>query len=92
MIQNEADGADWVHMLSSSTETDHTLLGRCRGMKSSVQNIAHEQFTLVLTAPPQYCWVHNIWVASRRKRKEEEFNIVVGFRYAQKNVKVFSHQ
>ncbi|XP_075893838.1 meprin A subunit alpha [Nelusetta ayraudi] len=30
MIQNEADGADWVHMLSSSTETDHTLVGRCR--------------------------------------------------------------
>lgn len=32
MIQNETDGADWVHMLSSPTETDHTLVGRCRDL------------------------------------------------------------
>ncbi|XP_034017605.1 meprin A subunit alpha [Thalassophryne amazonica] len=30
MIQNEDDGADWVHMLSSPTDMDQTLAGRCR--------------------------------------------------------------
>lgn len=31
MIQNEGDNADWVQTLSSPTEPDHTLVGRCRG-------------------------------------------------------------
>ncbi|XP_026196444.1 meprin A, alpha (PABA peptide hydrolase), tandem duplicate 2 [Anabas testudineus] len=30
MIQNEDDNADWVQMLSSPADTDHTLSGRCR--------------------------------------------------------------
>ncbi|GAA6233893.1 meprin A subunit alpha-like [Lates japonicus] len=30
MIQNEDDDADWVQTLSSPTDTDHTLAGRCR--------------------------------------------------------------
>ncbi|XP_034554759.1 meprin A subunit alpha [Notolabrus celidotus] len=30
MIQNEDDNADWVQTLSSSADTDHTLVGRCR--------------------------------------------------------------
>ncbi|XP_054617721.1 meprin A subunit alpha [Dunckerocampus dactyliophorus] len=30
MIQNEDDGADWVQMLSTPADTDHTLAGRCR--------------------------------------------------------------
>lgn len=30
MIQSETDSANWVHMLSSPSETDHTLEGRCR--------------------------------------------------------------
>lgn len=31
MIQNEQDNSDWVQTLSSPTEIDHTLAGRCRG-------------------------------------------------------------
>lgn len=31
MIQNEEDNSDWVQTLSSPAETDHTLVGRCRG-------------------------------------------------------------
>ncbi|XP_041660577.1 meprin A subunit alpha [Cheilinus undulatus] len=30
MIQNENDNADWVQTLSSPTDVDHTLAGRCR--------------------------------------------------------------
>ncbi|XP_068199405.1 meprin A subunit alpha [Antennarius striatus] len=30
MIQNEEDKADWVQVLSSPGDTDHTLVGRCR--------------------------------------------------------------
>uniref|UniRef100_A0A665V0V4 Meprin A subunit n=1 Tax=Echeneis naucrates TaxID=173247 RepID=A0A665V0V4_ECHNA len=30
MIQNENDNADWVQMLSTPDDTDHTLGGRCR--------------------------------------------------------------
>ncbi|XP_068610180.1 meprin A subunit alpha [Brachionichthys hirsutus] len=30
MIQSEVDDADWVHVLSSPGDTDHTLGGRCR--------------------------------------------------------------
>ncbi|XP_028254014.1 meprin A subunit alpha [Parambassis ranga] len=30
MIQNEEDTADWVQTLSSPTDVDHTLAGRCR--------------------------------------------------------------
>ncbi|KAF7231433.1 meprin A subunit alpha isoform X2 [Nothobranchius furzeri] len=30
MIQNEEDNADWVQILSSPSDADHTLAGRCR--------------------------------------------------------------
>ncbi|XP_067338909.1 meprin A subunit alpha isoform X2 [Channa argus] len=30
MVQNEEDNSDWVQTLSSQTDTDHTLTGRCR--------------------------------------------------------------
>lgn len=31
MIQNEEDNADWDQTLSSPSDIDHTLAGRCRG-------------------------------------------------------------